>query len=537
LIAPQAQPIIALAAGGKLESNRMRRALSRALVIGSTVLLGALIGLWLGRSQAVAVEESILTRDADRGMHLYTSYSREIVSFLQAMNASALTPCSDADLDHLRQMLFNSHLPKAAGRFRDGKIACAAGMGNQTLSAFRDQPNVVLASGLSIYWNFLGLNPDGQPATALRIGESFLLADPLGLDAVHATAPHTTFTLQDIRTQAVVNAVGRHISDVPQFTKTGLARTHAGLFSANCETNNHSCFIAYETYSEAFHAQHGLTIACAVAGGVLSAMLGFLAMLYYERNISLEQKLRRAIRIDDLGVVYQPIVEIGTSRIVGAEALVRWSDEKGNPISPEDFIPVAEEAGFIGDITSLVFRHALRDFKLFFTKHPHFRLSVNIAASDLVDPDFGAMLDATLSHHGVSAKNIALEVTERATVEKTLAEQGIQRLRRCGHRIYVDDFGTGYSSLSYLHELSLDAVKIDQSFTKSIGTDSVTKSILPFIVAAAQQLDLQVVVEGVETQEQAAYLSSFDYTICGQGWHYGRPCKAREFFELMDARI
>jgi sensor c-di-GMP phosphodiesterase-like protein len=225
-------------------------------------------------------------------------------------------------------------------------------------------------------------------------------------------------------------------------------------------------------------------------------------------------------------VVYQPIVELPDGRIVGAEALLRWIDEDGNTVGPDVFVRIAEERGFVEEITRLVLRHILRDFGATLRNHPGFRISINVAAADLSDPEFLPMLDRSLERAGVPAQSLAIEITESSTANNQVAIETILSLRNRGHSVHIDDFGTGYSSLAYLHDLAVDAIKIDKAFTQAIGTGSVIVAILPQILSMAEALDLAVVVEGVETQEQADYFASDTRPIRAQGWLFGRPVPA-----------
>ena len=242
----------------------------------------------------------------------------------------------------------------------------------------------------------------------------------------------------------------------------------------------------------------------------------------------MEQQLRRAIANGKLRLVYQPIVNLEDGRIVGAEALSRWTDEDGFPVGPDVFIRLAEERGFIGAITKLVVRNALREMGETLRNHPDFQLSINAAPADLADPGFLPMLDRAVEQAGVSPRRLAIEITERGTVQSQAAMEAIRLLRQKGYSVHIDDFGTGYSSLSYLHDLSIDAIKIDRSFTKAIGTGSVIGSILPQILSIAGALHLGVIVEGIETEEQAGYFASAEGRILGQGWLYGHPVPVDE---------
>jgi sensor c-di-GMP phosphodiesterase-like protein len=232
-------------------------------------------------------------------------------------------------------------------------------------------------------------------------------------------------------------------------------------------------------------------------------------------------------------MVYQPIVDLATKRIVGAESLARWTDEEGFAVGPEVFVKIAEECGFVGALTRLVVQHGLRDFGAILRSHPDFRLSINVAATDLNDPAFLPNLEEALKRAGVRAQSLAIEITERSTAKHEVAIETIRRLHEMGHSVHIDDFGTGYSSLSYLHELAIDAIKIDMSFTRAIGTEAVTVAILPQILAMAVALKLEVIVEGVETAPQAEFFSSLAQPVLAQGWFFGYPVPAEKFLGLL----
>jgi len=216
-----------------------------------------------------------------------------------------------------------------------------------------------------------------------------------------------------------------------------------------------------------------------------------------------------------------------------AEALARWTDEEGNVVSPDVFIRIAEDHGFVGEITRQVVKRALRDFAETLRQHPDFHISVNATAMDLCDPEFLSMLDGSLKQAKVQPKSLAIEITESSTASREEAMETIRNLRARGHSIHIDDFGTGYSNLSYLLYISVDTIKIDQAFTKVIGTDAVSAAILPQILAMAKSLGLEVIVEGIETEQQKNYFFQPTLHMYGQGWLFGRPVPAEEFHILL----
>jgi len=232
-------------------------------------------------------------------------------------------------------------------------------------------------------------------------------------------------------------------------------------------------------------------------------------------------------------MVYQPVVDLASGRVVGAEALARWTDERGSEVPPDVFIPLAEERGFVGEITRLALRQVLRDLGELLRGDSGFQVRVNVTAWDLAEAGFVPMLDAALDQAEVPAECVTIEIAETSTACHDKAIETIRRLRASGHRVHIDDFGTGYSSLAYLQDLSVDATKIDKVFTQAIGTGSVAVSIVPQILAMAEALDLEIVVEGIETEEQAQYFASTDRRIRAQGWLFGRPMPAGKFLEML----
>jgi sensor c-di-GMP phosphodiesterase-like protein len=341
---------------------------------------------------------------------------------------------------------------------------------------------------------------------------------------------HYTETVTDAPSQRRGRLIGeRPRVEMSLLTTEGTVHLGESLYVTRCSIRFFNCVTAYTTIPEILEANRGRYFGCIAVCGFLGAIFGLVFSLLYRRNKSMEQQLGRAIRRDRLRVFFQPVVDLAHGRIVGAEALARWTDEEGFAVAPDVFVRLAEERGFVGEITNLVVRHVLRDFGDVLRGLPDFRISVNVTASDLADPGFLPMLERHLLRAGVQARSLAIEITESSTARQDVAIETIRLLRVRGHSVHIDDFGTGYSSLAYLHELSVDAIKIDKAFTQAIGTGSVIVAILPQILAMAETLNLAVIVEGVETELQACFFSEVGQPILAQGWLFGRPVPAAEF--------
>ena len=517
----------------------MRTVFQRVLVtFVSTIFLatlGALGGYILGHQYSIQKAESRLDHYANRVLLETITSTAESRALLATMNASPYPFCSDAEIEYFRQLTFQAQFLKAAGRMRDGRIQCSTTSGRDSLVTNKFIPTMSRQDGTRIYKDLAPFRVDDRSVIAVQRGDSFVVYNPYNLESLAAPPMRFIATAVDSATRQTGVMVGGALN-IPQPVLTHSNKTRIGdtLYATRCSRDDASCVTAFISTSDALLIARRSSMIFPLLGAVSGALFGLLFPVLYSRNKSVEQQLLRAIRSDALTVVYQPIVDLATGQIVEAEALVRWTDEYKNPVSPDVFVKIAEERGFVGEITRLVLRHTLRDFGSTMRARPGFRVNVNIAAADLADSDFIPTLEHALSDAEISPRSLGIEITESYTARQQVARNTILRLRQKGHYVAIDDFGTGYSSLAYLHDLSVDAIKIDKAFTKAIGTDAVTVSILPQILRMAETLKLRVVVEGIETQIQADYFAAGRQDIHAQGWLFGRPVPARLFLQMLD---
>ncbi|HET8881765.1 MAG TPA: EAL domain-containing protein [Solimonas sp.] len=260
------------------------------------------------------------------------------------------------------------------------------------------------------------------------------------------------------------------------------------------------------------------------------------AMLHQtEEKLALGTALRRAIEGDELTLVYQPEISLRDRRIVGMEALVRWSSPRHGEVSPERFIPIAEETGLILTLGEWVLRSACRQCVDLQRKLGRsLRLAVNVSPRQFQQKDLPQMLQKVLDETGLPARCMELEITEGMLMQSPDESADVLRaLRRLGIAIVVDDFGTGYSSLAYLTRFPIDKIKIDRSFVRDIANDAADAAVVDAIIAMARSLDIQVIAEGVETEEQERYLLERGCDEV-QGFRYSPGVGAADFARLLD---
>jgi diguanylate cyclase (GGDEF)-like protein/PAS domain S-box-containing protein len=252
------------------------------------------------------------------------------------------------------------------------------------------------------------------------------------------------------------------------------------------------------------------------------------------RRLELEGQLRRAITEDQLRVHYQPIVDVSSGAVVMVEALVRWAHPTLGIVPPGEFIPLAEQTGLIVQIGEIVRDAAFRDLAAVAPRSGGrpVDVSVNVSPRELVQPEFVDRLTRALANHGLTADRLVVEITESAMLEGAGAIAAIGRLREIGVRVWIDDFGTGYSSLGYFRELPVDGLKIDRTFIEGLGRHRQHAAIVTAALAFAEALGLDVVGEGIETDDQRDQLGSLGCQL-GQGFLFSRPVEAHQLPTLL----
>ena len=495
---------------------------------------GTFVGYWLAHTIAVRTTKSRLDQYAGRIMADEEATSVESRTALAAVGASRYPPCSNAEVEYFRTLVLASEHLNDAGRIRNGKVECSVALGRPTQPSWQSKPDFTQQDGSILYKNPASHQNDGLTTITLQLGDTFVVYTPLTRIPLEPAPMHFTETVADAPTQTH----GRLLGESPQasvaiLTSEGRARLGNNLYATRCSTRFFNCVTAYTSIPEVMQASRAKFIGFIALFRLLGGLTGFVLSFLYYRYRNVEHQLRRAIRRDELFLVYQPIVKLRSRRMIGAEALVRWTNKQGVAVGPDVFIKIAEAHGFVGAITRLVVRQALRDFGETLRSHPGFRLSINVAAADLADPGFLPMLDRALDEAAVPARSIAIEITEGDTVRREAAIETIRGLRERGHSVHIDDFGTGYSSLSYLRDLSVDAIKIDRAFTRTIGTDSAIVAIVPQILAMAEALKLEVIVEGIETGLQAEYFAGCSLPIFAQGWLIEGPVPVEKLLRLL----
>jgi EAL domain-containing protein (putative c-di-GMP-specific phosphodiesterase class I) len=247
-------------------------------------------------------------------------------------------------------------------------------------------------------------------------------------------------------------------------------------------------------------------------------------------RLQMESYMRRALELKEFELYFQPIVNTNTGKVCSVEALLRWKNPSMGMVTPDRFIPLAEETGLIIPIGKWVLEEACRVA----VGWPEIvgndvGISVNVSPRQFRDPEFIRIVMRALSDSGLKPEHLELEITERLLLDNSIETPEIlNQLDRAGVQLSVDDFGTGYSALSYLKSYPFDTLKIDKSFVQDVMKEPENASLVRAIINMAHSLGLNVIAEGVEEEEQTHFLKEEGCDFC-QGYYYSRPVPAEEF--------
>ncbi len=311
----------------------------------------------------------------------------------------------------------------------------------------------------------------------------------------------------------------------------------AGRFLAKDRSNKYGFNLEISMARSRILAAHAdlKRLGLIVTSGIVLALVAFALLLPRRTPDNPIAEMQRALEAGEFVPYYQPIVDICSGQLHGAEVLVRWRKPDGTLVSPGSFIPLAETSGLILDMTRDLMRRVCAEAGEAVGRRPGMKISFNFAGKLFSDESIVKDVRNIFSGSPIKFSQVVLEVTERDPIEDlTETRQIIAALQGLGVRIAMDDVGTGHSGLSYMLKLGVDIIKIDKMFVDAIGTDRNSTTIVETLIDLAHNMRMDVVAEGVETFEQVEHLRELGIRMA-QGFVFAPPLPGRSFLELMEA--
>ncbi len=431
------------------------------------------------------------------------------------------TPCETAQFS-IREQAARMQTLRSITLIKDGVLYCSSIFGPRNVLISQLQPRL----------------PDPSPLLLLSTDSSLLKGSPVlvswhplensSLDGVMEIVNIEMLTglmLEPERpwvTRAVLNVAGSHL----EHGKGLLANVKAdrGLVSQQMASEKFPFSITTIGPSAGDLALKNLPGQLPLAL-MLSMLIGYITWLATANRMSFSWEINLGLASREFEVFCQPLLNARNLQCVGVELLLRWNNPRQGWISPEVFIPLAEQQNLIAPLTRFVLNETVQHLDIF-PKSREFHIGINVAASHFHN---GEIIDDLNRHWFPSqaVQQLVLELTERDALPD-VDYRVVRDLHGLGVDLAIDDFGTGQSSLTYLETLNPDVLKIDKSFTAAIGTDAVNSTVTDIIISLAQRLGIDLVAEGVETPQQAEYLRNHGVNVL-QGYLYARPMSLREF--------
>lgn len=502
---------------------------SVAAAIGIVLLFGAVI--WYILSQSLSKEEERVKLLAQSLGQRVESMIVESLDMLTEFNELENERCSDAHLSAMQSAAISKAQIRAIGYWQGTNRECGVGFirGNELMPSKADR---IYGSGVIAWWPGPQTELDGVQFFIMRFGAHDVVIDPRQLlDSGVINDRKAGLWVEGLL--MATHPWGAELP-TPGSVPGGLSvdRNNGRVISHfSSGTVFPIDIVAVEPLDNLWHRYLPTISIAGLLGLLLVIFWIYLIVVFSRRQLSLGAELREAISSGQLEVLYQPIVSLDQRYCVGAEALVRWRHEDGSLVSPEFFIPVAEKAGLISDVTGLVLKQILRGLGDLIRSNPGIRININLARQDLENDNLFTVLTEAMERERVPASAIKLEITERALINSDSARNLIRQLRKNGHQVAIDDFGTGYSSLSYLESFEIDTLKIDKAFVDAIEKDAVTSYVITHVIEMAHSLKLDTVAEGVEQEHQVEWLRRQGVTH-GQGFHFSTPLTTGAFIRF-----
>ncbi len=444
--------------------------------------------------------------------------------------------CDRMGLANMQGIAINSTYLQGVGVYKDGKILCSSfGMLDHGISL--DQPPIRTATGIKV-WLEVKLPFTGKQTFNVFEKDGYIAIAHPG-QVVDITTRHDVSLAVMISNPKLLSRSKGEIqpewisSYRPNTTET--VESGSYLISYHASPTHNIAGLAASNLSSVWAHFKEFAIFLLPIGLFASVFLVLGTTMLMKRQANLKARLVSALKNKELFLLYQPIFNIQNNQCIGAEALLRWKLQDGSIEEPLLFIPAIEKHGLMPMVTRFVMHEAAREMQPLLEQHPSFRLNVNFSPADLEDGGAALDIPSMIKAMGSSPWNLVIEVTERSALDTEKTRRIIEEIRQSGVLVFIDDFGTGYSNLATLQSVHLDGLKMDRIFTESIDTTSPTQTVARLIIQMAQDLKLNLVAEGVESQSQLDYLRAQGVKYA-QGFLLGVPMTADALKSLLGSQ-
>lgn len=479
------------------------------------LIIGHYSTLVLQKNKQLDFSKNLLIKSDEVTLQLTTS--------LRDVNHAALIECNKPTIDKIRIIASRYPYVDDIGIAEGDKLICTANWGVLEKKSQLPRHNFITASGFEVYLKPRDLFPSQLVRNMTRLGNIVVFSSRLRTEQIYKDTTDFSYEL------VTKNGEHKFIS----LAGSSPARGHFSTLSTRlCSDAFDYCIVTYNG-SAGILAYHPLSIAlyCVIAlcfGGLIA----FSVTSYQEEKRSLEFRLIRAIKREELYLEYQPVVHAVQHHIVGVEALLRWKDDLYGQVSPELFIPIATKLALYKNISFFIAQRALSDLQHLLKQDGELVVSLNISNYEINKPEYLDYLHKQVIHHGIKSHQIKLEITERIHEYHQKIAEFSAAARHKGFKVSLDDFGTGASNIVWLTSIDFDEIKLDKIFIHGLH-EELKRDLFISMLNGIAKLNKQLVFEGVESPHELRLIESFDQNAFIQGWLFYKAMPAARLTRII----
>jgi len=491
--------------------------------------------------------------------HVIDSYARDILfqteqlefqidrGLQRAVSKSPATKCTDADLKHYRAILSEYYYLDDLGKLNGNQVICSVKLGVLDKPILLEGTPVQSTHGIA-FWNNqdkLFVDIDEQPVFAkgnaiASLSKSFLAQVHIDFATKNGTGGYLF-----LKDKAYILKIFDKLIDLDQVRQTieqdstrfnWLLSPKTIINTKYCNAHAEICLMTLVSQVGIFGTSYFYTMLVALASILIGLLMAYW-IIRRSQSRTFTKRLRQAIDAGEIYPVYQPKIKLDTNTVTGVETLARWNDALFGFVSPDIFISVAEQASLIKPLTEQFIKRTFQDLHQTLESNPDFTVSINIATSLMVDDVFINSLIKETAQYQFDNKQVILEITERSTSNSQEMTQSSKRIKKQGYQVSLDDFGTGFSNLAWLTTFEPDEIKIDKMFTQSIGAKDINNITLEGIFSMIEHLNVDVVFEGVETENELIYIKQRVPHAVAQGWYFAKPKPIDELLAFLESHL
>lgn len=449
---------------------------------------------------------------------------------LRSVSTHAFTPCSEDDINLMREQNWAYNLVQDIGRVSQGKVICTASWGVlKQPASLPDDGYYSAQNNVTFYRQASGLLPVNNRLDVVVKGDTVVFTSPSALKELYLFRPDVDARLTTKNGKYTFQTFK---GNTQENSGVNLLLPDDVFYQRICSTRFDICLEMNNTHTGVMSLPVLALLLILLAGGSVGYLAGFSVYARINRLNSMDMRLKKAIFNRELFLEYQPQFRLSDQRIVGAEVLVRWHDVVFGNVSPEFFIRLAERLGVYRNITRFVIEQALHDMSLILASHPDFSLSINVGKHDISDYNFIGFLNEVVDKYAVNRRQIKMEITEKTDVNYKLIAESARELQRQGYCVSLDDFGTGVANIHWLTEIPFDEIKLDKYFVRGLQ-DTFKIKMLDALLSIIIPLNKIIVFEGIEKAEEKNIIQQMYSAAIGQGWFYSRSLSARALAVLL----